>query len=461
MESIIFDNVELREDCEYVLYVGQLKTLCLVPFALEYLSRENNKSYDFLAIVSDAQSEYPRGNVIAINPLVAAMSEMGHDKVSWRISDKDFFTAVSRSKRVNELIDQLLKKQKIVNTIVYDHSPQFTLGQREGLRVIAPKADLAHQWNSKLHQFRVLEDIVPIAPTGEYASSKELKKRLPDFAKECPLGMFVCTEYGAAGANSFIAKSAQEVISRLGELQETIRVSKYLAHNGDPTVLAVVANERDVFVGAIADQNIVDGNKFRGSNYPSKLSDNVQKKLREYTTAVGRKLGESGYRGIFGCDYISNENGDVHFVEVNARKQGTTMEMTCTLENCLPKVAPTLLEMEYWAVTKGRFPDGWQNWEREKLSLHWGTHNFKLERDEFTVADLPATYDERTLFASFCNGKEIEGKHIVLEHPGAGYHVKQGTFLARIVALGQSHDEVAHLLELGKKEIEMTLKGRS
>ena len=305
MNSIIYDNVVLADDCEYVLYVGQLKTLCYLQFVVEYLQKLEGKKFAPIAIVSDGQAKYPKGNIIALNPLIAKLTKVGHERVSCRISDKALFQAFSQSDRVASLVDELLSRQQSLNTIVFNHTPSFNLGNRQGVRVIGPKAHIAHKWNSKFYQFRALEEIVPIPLSMEVDSPKELQRKLPDFAKLCPMGMFVCTEYGGGGSNSFIAKDANAIYSRLRDFSETVRISKYLAHSYDPTVLAVVANDKDVYIGAIADQNIVDGNKFKGSTHPSTLPAEVLGKLRKYTISVGQQLGKSGYRGIFGCDYIA------------------------------------------------------------------------------------------------------------------------------------------------------------
>ena len=139
---------------------------------------------------------------------------------------------------------------------------------------------------------------------------------------------------------------------------------------------AWLANEREVFIGGVADMNIVGGNKFRGSTYPSQLPAEVRHRLREYTRAVGRKLGELGFRGIFGCDYIVDDAGGIFFIEVNPRKQGTTMEYCCTMEHVLPPGAPNMPELEIWAVLDGAFPPNMVEPDYDAAEsgiVHWGT----------------------------------------------------------------------------------------
>jgi hypothetical protein len=83
-------------------------------------------------------------------------------------------------------------------------------------------------------------------------------------------------------------------------------VSRYMPHEDDPTVLGVVANEKDVYIAGVADQRIEHGNRFTGSTYPSKLPPDIITTLGELTRKAGKWLAANGYRGIFGCDYIVN-----------------------------------------------------------------------------------------------------------------------------------------------------------
>ena len=103
-------------------------------------------------------------------------------------------------------------------------------------------------------------------------------------------------------------------------------------------MLAVVANENDVYIAGIADQNTVDGNKFVGSYVPSVRTDEQAAELKEHTVAIGRFLGKAGYRGIFSCDYLIDTEGKIFFLEIKARKQGTTLEFCFTLEQTLPGI---------------------------------------------------------------------------------------------------------------------------
>jgi hypothetical protein len=234
-------------------------------------------------------------------------------------------------------------------------------------------------------------------------------------------------------------------------------LSRFVPHRHDPTVLAIVANEREVHIGGVADQQIKDFNKFRGSVFPSVLSPDLLDQIKVLTRAVGKQLGLTGYRGFFGCDYLIDEKGDVFFLEVNARKQGTTMEMCCTAEISLPKGSPSLPELEYWAVTKNRFPLSRVEIEGNPGNVHWGTYNYKLDADVLTNRSVPPPRDERTIFRNFKSLDSEKATFLVVEHIGNGWVVKAGSFLGRVVSIASSRSGVARGLESGKRLIDNTI----
>jgi len=158
-----------------------------------------------------------------------------------------------------------------------------------------------------------------------------------------------------------------------------------------------------------------------------------------------------GYRGIFGCDFLVDDHSEVYFIEVNARKQGTTMEYCCALEQILPAGAPNLPELEYWAVTRDCFPKETVEPTLGQSPFWWGTYNFKVEQMVQTTTMLAQERTERNLFRSVSQG-EPPG-HIILEHPGAGVHAMSGSFLARAIAVGHEFDEMRSELDKARQAI--------
>ncbi|RQD57684.1 MAG: ATP-grasp domain-containing protein [Desulfonatronovibrio sp. MSAO_Bac4] len=455
-EDVLFSDVRLEDDTDYFLYIGELKTDGLNQFVRENLARVYNKKFDYISIVPDIMESYPHRNILVINPLSKNLYSQTRKKFSCRMSPGDFAGVVSYSSTVLDLIRMLVKRQGRLYVHVFESLPELTFTRMPGVTLLGPSGQVASMWNNKLYQLQMLRDVVPVIDYKICGGVKEMLSSIDQGLKDWPDGVFVSQPYSAAGTNSFIVRSADELAQRLPLPQSTYFISRYVPHEYDPTVLGVVGNEDDVFIAAIADQEIEGGNMFRGSTFPSCLPYKEQLEIKEHTRMVGRVLGRSGYRGIFGCDYIVSNSGEVFFVEVNARKQGTTMEMCCTLENLLPEGAPSLMELEYHAVTEDFLPTNKVEIQDAISDLNWRTYNFKVDREVVTRYFLPVDEDERELFRQVKkNG--IEHKMIILEHVGHGCSVKPGTFLGRVVAVSRSREILDQEIKYGRQLLEESI----
>jgi hypothetical protein len=196
----------------------------------------------------------------------------------------------------------------------------------------------------------------------------------------------------------------------------------------------------------------MEQNRFRGSTFPTVLEKDVVERIKDYTRMVGRYMGARGYRGMFGCDFLVDEDGEPYFLEVNARKQGTTMESTLTMLYRLPG-HPNLLEIEFAAITQGRFPDGIAEMDSTESDLCWGTYNVKSEQDIQVVRDLPKFQTEPDIFRLVFLKKGPEATALVEDHLGLGVYQRAGGFVGRCVSVGRTIPAMFQLLS--KKELEV------
>jgi predicted ATP-grasp superfamily ATP-dependent carboligase len=455
-DDVLFSDVKLEEDTDYFLYVGELKSDSLNQFVRENLSRIHHKKFDYISIIPDIVESYPHRNILVINPLAGDLYAQTRKKFSCRMTPADFAGVVSYSSTVLDLVRKLVKRQGKLYVHVFESLPELTFTRMPGVVLLGPRGQVASMWNNKLYQLQMLKDTVPVIDYKVCNGVREMQDSIEQGFTSWPDGVFVSQPYSAAGTNSFIVRSNDEFGQKLPLPQSTYFISRYVPHEYDPTVLGVVGNEDDVFIAAIADQEIEGGNMFRGSAFPSVLSYKEQLEIKEHTREVGRVLGRSGYRGIFGCDYIVGENGEIFFVEVNARKQGTTMEMCCTLENLLPEDSPSLMELEYYAVTQDRLPSNKVEIKEAISDLYWRTYNFKVDREVVTRYFLPADEDERELFRQVRkNG--IDHKMIIMEHVGHGCSIKPGTFLGRVVAVSRNREILDREIRYGRQMLEESI----
>ena len=458
MADIYFSNYQLQDNVNYFLYIGELKNYGLNIFLKESLSRIENRRFDFISVVPDIFEQYDYKNLIVVNPQAEDYTCRFGRRVSCRIPANIFLSSVSENRKVRALVQELLGRQKKLYIYMYESMPEMTLDSIPGVTVLGPDSNIASRLNSKVYQYQHLNKLIPVVDFAVCSGLRDLIKTTDKLWSKWKDGIFVSLEYSAAGANSVIAHSPRDIFERFHEENETYLISRNIPHNYDPTVLAVVANEKDVYIAGVADQRIEKGTRFTGSTFPTKLSDETVDTLNTITRILGKWLAKEGYGGIYGCDFLVDHEEKVFFLEVNARKQGTTMEFCYTLEQNLPAGAPMLPELEYYAVTHGRFPDNTVEMKDNVKNIYWGTYNYKIDNMVLTEGYIPQHVREREAFKKVAENR-LQKDFLILEHIGSDFIVAQGSFLGRIVALGHDHAAVQQGLKLGKKTIELTVNG--
>lgn len=456
-EEIVYSNFRYDPACYYFLYIGEFKAYGLNHFLRETLQKEQaGREVRFVAIIPDLCVQYYERDLLVINPEAGQTSpELGGLPLVGRLPIARFMAAVSASPTVRALIAEILAHQAELYLSLFESVAEMTLDEIAGVSLLGPDKAVARHWNSKLVQFRELAGVVNLVE-GEICRGREaLLSRTAERRKQWREGIFVSAAYSAAGANSAVTVSQEEVERRFPSGEGEYLISRYIPHDLDPTVLAVVAGPEQVYIAGIADQHIVDGNRFVGSAFPSQVGPEQDALLRRQTLAAGRALGRAGFRGIFGCDYLIDREGQVWFLEINARKQGTTFEFCCTLEQNLPPGAPSLLELEYHAVRHGSFPPETVAMVENRAKLHWRTYNHKLTGMAVTTGYIPQNTGERQSFARVAAG-ELTMDYAVVEHLGAPLAVRPGTFLARVVAVADTRDKVTLGLGQGMAQIRQT-----
>jgi hypothetical protein len=446
MEEPLQEWIRIDPDESWFLYVGEVKAAGLNRFLVDSISQRYGKPAHCIHIVPDVLAHYPQGRFLVVNPR-ARLPGCGNGKrYNTRIPASLFAAKVSNDPRVMELVRRILDIQGEVLVNVFESRKELKLG--EGVSIIGPDPVLAETMNNKLNQREIASNLdLPLPcggafhdPSEAFACAKTVLNR--------GSRVFVSGAYSAAGSNSIIASSIRQIEERFGNTEGGLLVTEYIDHDHDPTVLGVVASDREVYIASVADQEI-RGTRFTGSTFPTILDRATTLRLKEMTRTVGRRLGEMEYRGAFGCDYIVDRAGKAYFIEINARKQGTTMETVLTMAGRLPEF-PSFPELELAAALGERFPGGLEEMDSTQGAVFWGTYNHKVEKDLHVEGYVPPAMDEVELFARAAAGG---AGHIVVEHVGPDTRIAAGSFLARVIAVGGSRSEVIEGLKEGEKEI--------
>ncbi|MEE8547827.1 MAG: ATP-grasp domain-containing protein [bacterium] len=454
--EVIYTNVNLDPDKAYFLYVGEIKAYWLNSLMKRPLEKLYGKEIDFIAVVPDVLTRPSHRNLVVINSSAMDLYEKTGIHHNVRIPGSVFAAEVSANMYLKNLVDMLVDRQGSVYINMFESKETMSLVDGDSVRLVGPDPKLAHFLNNKLIQYEIVKNLGIPVPSGcgneSLASALESAKQILEQGHS----VFVSGEYSAAGSNSIIADSVLEIEERFGGSEGKFIVTRFIEHEHDPTVLGIVAGEDQVYIATVADQNIV-GTQFKGSTYPTVLGEETVRDLKEMTRQIGAHIGKIGYRGVFGCDYIVGRNQDIHFIEINARKQGTTFETTLTMMHHLPG-HPYFPELEFMAVTEGRLPEGIREIDMGSEELCWGTHNFKVNVDIEIHRHLTP---EGTQFELFENAykKEYTGKRYLIEdHVGDPIRQKAGGFLARVIAVADNCGDVQSALSAGAEEVKRTFR---
>ncbi len=456
MSQIYFSNYRLKKDTQYFLYIGSIRNYVLNLYLKEALSKIYNRPFDFISIVQDVFARYPYSNMIVVNPLAKEFSRSHGGNGSCRLITRDFMSCVSADPEVLQLVHQLLERQKKLYIYMYQSMPEMTLDQWPGVMVIGPDSKISDRVNSKIFQYRSLEKLFPLPDYRVCAGLDALIKTTGPLWPKWTDGIFVSEEYSAGGLKSIVARDADDILKRFKDKQQNYLISRYIPHKGDPTVLGVVAGEKDIYIAGVADQFIEQDTQFVGSVFPSIQKKMVMTQLEQYTRLAGQWLAREGFRGMFGCDFLVDSKDRIFFLEVNARKQGTASEFCCTLENTLPRGSAMLPELEYYAVFQENFPENSVEMCDNPKKIHWGSHNYKTHGLIRTGSTILEYRSERDAFRRLA-GKRAAQEILILDHIGPDFIVAEKSFLARIIALGKDRAGVLKGLDQGRKNVESTI----
>ncbi len=445
-------GIDVTEARSWFLYLGEIKTAGLNRFLVEPVTRRYGKPASCIHIVPDVVAYYPEGNFLVVGPGSEKAGPDKHGRQNSRMSASQFAVLAAADESVIALIRRILDIQDELIVNVFESSPEFHPLGDDRVRILGPDPDVSVPMNNKLNQYKMATDINIPVPKGAVCSGTDEVLRIAEQLFSRGRKAFVSGAYSAGGSNSIIASTAGEITSRFRRTTEGFLVTEFLEHRYDPTVLGIIASENEIYIASVADQNI-DGTRFTGSTFPTVLGEATVSRLKEITRNIGSWMGKQGYRGVFGCDFVVDKNGEVFFIEINARKQGTTMETTLAMIHNLPG-SPTLPELEMMAVLEGRLPDGLEEMDSRNSPICWGTYNYKATEKKLVKNYVPQAMNEETLFREAAAGK---GGYIVLDHVGPRTHISAGGFIARIVAAGPTLDDVRRELKAGARQVHVSV----
>ena len=251
-------------------------------------------------------------------------------------------------------------KEKKAQIIVLKNSQLVeNFCSKQGWKLLAPKAKVAEQFENKISQYRLLNDIVPypksfITNLGEmhekikeagcfrdfkgesFAFTIRGLKRSPPCVERKQLAALALSDTlvlqfnrGHSGNSTYFIKSRGD-LEKLYKLfpNRQCKISQYIKGT-TYTLNCVVLKNGEVITGSLSEQitglksatnnpNTTCGNDFSS---PGSLKKARVKRIQEIARKVGKVLHKKDYRGLFGIDVIiENSSGRIYFIEVNTHQ---------------------------------------------------------------------------------------------------------------------------------------------
>lgn len=257
------------------------------------------------------------------------------------------------------------------------------------------------------------------------------------------------------GKGSFVVRDFADyrgTIKSLDELSthERVVVSRYIEPARERTIQACVTKD-GVFAGPLQRQLvghplltnklITGGNKFCGVQILAADQDTkVHHQAGQIAQEIGQVMAGEGYRGIFGVDFLLDEDNNLYILEVNPRLTGVTPLLTALFkdEDAVPFYLLHILEL-------GGYP--YEITDKNATFNQTGalliTHS--LEMRDVEIANLPpsGTYkldgDSLSLVSPNLDLKKVsKGQFIIQDYMNIGSIVKPG---GRVVTL-QFHEQI-------------------
>ena len=453
-DPVVDYHLNLTPEKAYFFYIGEIKSYELSVFLAPCLEKVYGRPVECIAIVPDVLASYGIENYVVINQNAYRWKAEG-TRVNVRLTGGQFAAQVSKSAAINKIMEWVLRHQELVYLYMYESRGELSLADGKRIKLLGPEPGLALKFNNKIFQYRMACELG--LPVAEGVCCESLAETLAAAETYFKAGgqIFVTQAYSAAGMNSIFASCSRDIRERFQGDDQPYLITTRIKHQYDPTVLAVVANDTQVYVASVADQRMEE-NRFRGSTFPTVLDRETVHRLKEYTRTVGCYLGAAGYRGIFGCDYMVDDEQGIYFVEVNARKQGTTFESTLTILNLVPR-SFSLPELEFHAVTESRFPPGLVEMDSCSSPLCWGTYNVKCDSDVKVTKSLEKKFSERELFQKAAETDDFEAEAVIEDHIGLDTRQLAGGFTARCIAVGRHLSLLPTCLNEKESEVRSTM----
>ncbi len=181
---------------------------------------------------------------------------------------------------------------------------------------------LINLFNDRFFVRQFPKDYIP-TPQSYVMHKQDLKRETMDrlFAQ---YNFLVIQEAGGSGGKTTYIRSKNQ-LQDLQNLNKDYYLISGFVENNTPISVHLLLSSNNVYVFQPSVQIIKNKSNYYGGDFAkvANLSSEIKYKIKQYSFAIGQKLLDLGYRGVFGINYVESM-GELFFLEINLRFMGST-----------------------------------------------------------------------------------------------------------------------------------------
>lgn len=326
MESFIEVRLEKdfeNNDYEYFFTLLSERFDYLNSLWVKELEKKFKKKFKPIFVSNTQKNEfYRKENSIVINKRLQKLQRLlRKEDIIFQSETEDLNTEFCTSTFIKSLIEKLTKKQQRVFILSWTTTNLFFTDPR--VIILGPDPQIASKYDNKIEQANLFRELdLPqneVKIYQDFSMIKKLGKKYYPF--------FLSASFSSGGNESRIIRSPKELEGYFLMLRAINRNDKFLVAKLienvtlAPNSSAIVTGRNTTEILCISDQ-LLHGTRYMGNIYPSKVSKNNRKIIVDATKKVGNYLSLLGFRGLFGCDFLIDDEDRCYTVDLNPRRQG-------------------------------------------------------------------------------------------------------------------------------------------
>lgn len=253
------------------------------------------------------------------NYLILNSKNKFYKKQSFSLSARDLNKEFSNLDSVNDLIINLLKRQKEILVIPYTTSELII--KHKNVTILGPNSKIVNFLDNKANAYNLFKKL-------------KLKclnfKIFPNLASinlnNLIYPNFISASFSSGSSQSKILNNKEDFFNFKNNLNEENKKNKFVLVDYIDKKIAIESSAYVLSNNKIIILNIIDeisnGTICVGNIYPSSINDKIRKQIEYLTCKIGNYISSLGFRGNFGCGFILDKNNNLYISDLNPRKQG-------------------------------------------------------------------------------------------------------------------------------------------